>query len=134
MGLFDFNPDVAKLESEGNVNGLIKALEKGDSNNRANAARALGKFKDKKVVKSLIRALNDEDSDVRWNAASSLGKIGDSEATPFLLPSLVMQNGMCVSTLPRHWVKLVMKGHYYLYPSHSRMKRSETPQPWHWVV
>lgn len=35
MGLFDFNPDVAKLESEGNVNGLIKALQKSDSKNRA---------------------------------------------------------------------------------------------------
>ena len=65
MGLFDFNPDVAKLESEGNVNGLIKALQKSDSKNRATAARALGKFKDKKVVKAIIGALNDGDSDVR---------------------------------------------------------------------
>ena len=90
MGIFDgsFNPDVEKLENEGDVNGLIKTLKKGDNKNRALAARALGRFKDQKVVQALIEALDYDDSDVRWNAASSLGKIGDSDATPFLLKHL----------------------------------------------
>ena len=90
MRIFDrsFNPDVDKLALEHDIDGLIKTLKKGNKKNRALAARALGRFKEKKVCQALTDALEDGDPDVRWNSATSLGKIGTVEATPFLLKTL----------------------------------------------
>jgi len=49
MGILDgkYGPDVSKLEREGNIKGLIKALKKGDDQTRWEAARALGRKRDK---------------------------------------------------------------------------------------
>ncbi len=47
MGILDgkYRPDVSKLEREGNIKGLIKALRQGDDQTRWEAARALGRKK-----------------------------------------------------------------------------------------
>ncbi|MBD3350149.1 MAG: hypothetical protein GF364_01530 [Candidatus Lokiarchaeota archaeon] len=52
---------------------------------RNNAARALGKIKDKSALNALCEALHDEDYYVRQNAAWALGKLKDKRAIEPLL-------------------------------------------------
>jgi HEAT repeat protein len=113
MSLFG-PPDVARLESQRNVKGLIKALRyRKDSGVRRTAALALGRIGDtravrpliaalkdgdtaatalseigKPAVEALIAALNDKRREVRYLAVLTLGKIGDSRAVEALIATL----------------------------------------------
>jgi HEAT repeat protein len=77
-------PNVEKLETKGNVKGLIKALgyEK-DAGTRQAAADALGKIGNEEGVAPLIAALRDEEK-VRQAAAEALEKIGAPAVGPLV--------------------------------------------------
>jgi HEAT repeat protein len=100
-------PDIEKMERNGDVERLIRALEHEDSDIKYDAATALGRIGDARAVEPLIRALKGplggraaeplkeigepavgaliqvlkyKDSNVRRNAAWTLGEIGDARA------------------------------------------------------
>jgi HEAT repeat protein len=81
------SPDVNKLKTNKDINGLIKALgyQKDDLVSQ-NAAVALGEIGDALAVDPLITKLKDrdEDQDVRTAAAKALGKIGNSAVNPLI--------------------------------------------------
>jgi len=92
-----FRPNVKKLEAEGNVEGLIRALQYSDINEpwshqprevRCLATEALGKIGDGRAAEPLIAALKDEDRDVRWSAAEALTTIDDVRAVEPLIAVL----------------------------------------------
>ena len=70
------------------VDGLIDDLKYGSSEDRVNAARALGEIGDARAVDPLISTLKDEDSLVRSNASMALGEIGDGRAVDPLIEIL----------------------------------------------
>ncbi len=74
MGIFDKfrKPDIDKLMSNADVNGLVKALNYDKAFIRARAAKALGIIKDDRAIESLITALNDQSNEVQVNAAIAL--------------------------------------------------------------
>lgn len=116
MPLFG-SPNVRKLKSVGDVDGLISALA--DRNRdireaalaalvelgttaleplvavlhvkkplvRSGAAVALGRLGDSRAVQSLIELLSDVDPEVRYYAAGALGQIGDARAIQPLIDS-----------------------------------------------
>jgi hypothetical protein len=63
---------------------LLLALQDEDAENRAEAARLLGRLEDPRAVDGLINALEDGASIVRAPAAVALGKIGEARALPAL--------------------------------------------------
>jgi len=76
-----FRPNVKKLEAEGNVEGLIRALQYSDINEpwshqprevRCLAAEALGKIGGVSAIEPLIASLKDEDQTVRQESANAL--------------------------------------------------------------
>lgn len=71
---------------------LIKALRKGTSYERWQAAEDLGKLGHPKAVAPLIEALGDSEEYVRANAAAALGLIGDLKALEPLLKALEDDN------------------------------------------
>ena len=86
------------------VEVLIAALEDEDDRTegggyplRRNAARALGKLKDRRAVPALIQALECSDFYVREAAAQSLEQLGDQGCIPFLIKLL---NEQVPGTLP----------------------------------
>lgn len=87
MALFR-KPNVDKLVSEGDIEGLVKALgyEK-DSPVHLSARSELEKFGDQ-AVDHLINALNDKEKFMRWQAALCLGRIGDQRAVEPLIAAL----------------------------------------------
>jgi HEAT repeat protein len=74
MGFFDaiFSPDVASLERNKNVAGLIKALAHKQSAIREEAAVALGNLRNDQAINALTIALTDNYSAVRLKAAQAL--------------------------------------------------------------
>jgi len=67
----------------GRVDELIQQLKSGDVRARREAARALGDYRDPRVVDALSRAMVvDAVPGVREDAAHSLGKIGDPKVVP----------------------------------------------------
>jgi HEAT repeat protein len=94
MPLFSFSrrPNVQELKSQGDVNGLIEALDYGDDHNiRLAAASALGRIGDSRAVDPLIDALDDQQG-VNEVAALALGEIGDSRAVEPLINALGDEN------------------------------------------
>lgn len=91
MGLFG-PPNIEKLKAKGDVEAIIKLLEKSkynnDNNFRKEAFEAFGVIGDARAVELLIQALEDKSEDVRESAASSLGKIKDSRAVIPLIDML----------------------------------------------
>lgn len=82
-------PDIEDLKDEGDIEGLIKALQyKKESTEYEDydAAEALGDFEEEKIIKALIRAFKDVE-DVRFYVARDLGKFGKT-AVPFLIETL----------------------------------------------
>jgi len=71
-------PNISELESKGDVQGLIEALDHWDSNVRFYAAVALGEIGDTRVVEPLIQALKDDNEYVRNAAKEALKKIEKS--------------------------------------------------------
>ncbi len=67
---------------------LLAFLTGEDEMARGNAAKALGKFGDKRAVEPLIAALNDKEEWVRVAAAEALGKLGDERAVEPLIEGL----------------------------------------------
>lgn len=71
-------PDVDRLAGQGDVEGLLRALEyREDVEVRRAAAEALGRRADRRTRQSLVTALRDPDAKVRAAAALALGKIWD---------------------------------------------------------
>jgi HEAT repeat protein len=68
------------------VNGLLDALT--DPENRAWAARYLGKVGDPAAIPALIRLLGVNEFHARAAAARALGQLGATEAVPALLESV----------------------------------------------
>jgi len=67
------------------VEGLIAALNDGDTAVRQTAARALSEFRDTRAVEPFIAALNDSDLAVRQTAARALSEFKDTRAVePFI--------------------------------------------------
>lgn len=90
MPLFNFSrrPNVQELISQGDVTGLIEALNyEDDANIRLAAASALGKVGDTEAVEPLINALDDQGA-VKEVAVLSLGEIGDTRAVDALISVL----------------------------------------------
>ncbi|EKF85819.1 HEAT repeat domain-containing protein [Methanobacterium formicicum] len=92
----DSDVNVAQLEEEQDVEGLIRALKDHDYLTRKEAARALKKVGDETAVPALIEALRYKSwhldyvilSSVRENSAEALGRIGDIRAIPALIDSM----------------------------------------------
>jgi hypothetical protein len=75
-------PNVEKMKLNGDVDGLIKALDyKNDSNTRGEAANALERLRDIRSVEPLIRTLSDVHPYPRICAIDALCAIGDIRAT-----------------------------------------------------
>lgn len=90
MPLFNFSrrPNVQELLSQGDVAGLIEALNyEDDANIRLAAASALGKVGEAEAVEPLIDTLDDQGA-VKEVAVLSLGEIGDSRAVDALISVL----------------------------------------------
>lgn len=100
LGLF--TPNVAKLDADGNLKGLLRALRYKDPSIRRDAAIALLSHEDKNhfhvdtidtlvrlgdqsAVEALLIALKQRDPSVREHAARALGEIGDAKAIRALL-------------------------------------------------
>jgi HEAT repeat protein len=82
-------PDVDKLMSKRDVEGLIDALDyKKDTNVRSRAAQALGDVFDGRVVDALGKALKDEDAGVRMDALNALGRVKVPHSMEVLAPAL----------------------------------------------
>ena len=85
-------PNVETLQSKGDVDGLIEALDYGNrtehSSIRSQAAKALGEIGDPRAVEALIEALNGNSNVVVQSAAWALGEIGDPIAVEALIPLL----------------------------------------------
>ncbi len=75
MSLFG-KPDVKKLLSQRNVNGLLKALNNNDDYVRESSANSLGEIGDIRAIEPLIAALRDPCPSVRNNAAFALKRLG----------------------------------------------------------
>jgi len=70
---------------------------------RRNAARALGKFGDRRAVPALIKALECDDLYVREAAAQSLEMLGDNSCVPYLLELIKNPNpNASKDTEPEH--------------------------------
>lgn len=68
---------------------LISAMQvNNDRGFRWNAAKALGKLKDKRAVPSLIELINESNPEVREDVVEALGRIGDKRAVKPLLDML----------------------------------------------
>jgi HEAT repeat protein len=94
MPLFKFSrrPNVQELKTQGDVDGLIEALNyQEDPNIRLAAASALGKVGDTQAVDPLVAALDDQQG-VNEVAALALGELGDPRAVEPLAKTLVDEN------------------------------------------
>ncbi len=90
MGFFSglFRPNVEKMKSRGDIEGLARELRHRDWHVRMDAAEALGQLGDERAVPHLIEALRDESHHVRREAAEALGHIGDRRALEPLIRAL----------------------------------------------
>ena len=85
---FSRRPNVQELKTQGDIDGLIEALNYPDDHNiRLAAASALGKVGDSRAVDPLITALDDQQG-VNEVAALALGEIGDPRAVEPLTETL----------------------------------------------
>jgi hypothetical protein len=88
FGLFG-PPDVNKLRTRRDLNGLVKALRNKKHNSvRMDAAKALGEIKDKSAVEPLIEALREDGASLSLAAAQALKEIGDTRAIKPILETL----------------------------------------------
>ena len=89
MPLFG-KPDISKLISKRDINGLIRALSDNEENIRCDAAKALRGFGDVRATEPLIKAFKDESSSVRRYAIEAFIGIRDPHA---IGPLITMLNG-----------------------------------------
>ena len=90
MGILESlrGPDVGKLETRQDVEGLLAALGHKKTQVRLCAAKALGRLRDRRAVEALIVALADADWEVRQAAGDALGELGDKRAVEPLIALL----------------------------------------------
>ena len=89
MGFFG-PPNVEKMASKGDIEGLIEALNyEKDSLIRLAAAHALGKMKDDKSVVYLIKHTEDRDDKVSKACIEALGSLGKSMGHHLIIPALI---------------------------------------------
>jgi len=79
---------LAQSDSADSVGPLIFAIKDEDAGVRGAAARALGRFQDRRAVEPLIQMLRDLAPPVRAAAAETLGKLGDRQAVDWLVEAL----------------------------------------------
>ena len=79
---------LAQSDSSDSVGPLLFAVKDVDSGVRSAAARALGRFPDRRAVEPLIQMLRDVVPPVRAAAAESLGKLEDPQAVGWLVAML----------------------------------------------
>ena len=80
-----FKPNIQKMRTRQDVEGLIKVLKHKDEWVRGEAAESLGVIGDARAVDPLIQALKDKDDYVRRQSAESLGVLGDTQYLERLL-------------------------------------------------
>jgi len=73
---------IRSMESIGDIQGLIRALENHDVEYRYRATVALGRLGDPATVVHLAPLLHDPDSGVRWEAAVALSGLGPAALGP----------------------------------------------------
>jgi HEAT repeat protein len=74
---------VKKMEAEGDITGLIKALKSKSKNVRLLAARALGNIGEP-AVEPLVPVLQDKNRDVKEAACEAFGIIGEPAVIPLI--------------------------------------------------
>jgi hypothetical protein len=83
MGIFDFifggEPDIAKMQKNKDIDGLIKALAHTQTSLRERAAKALGILQNDRAVNPLIAVLDDQCKDVQMSAANALNSFARSK-------------------------------------------------------
>lgn len=87
MGVFGFKPDIRKLETDRDVDGLIRALQYQDAEVRLGAARALSNFCSDDACPGLIACLKDDDENVRDASIIALVAMGEN-AIPVLFNAM----------------------------------------------
>ena len=100
MSVSEIKPNIDKMEQNGDLEGLIKALKNNDCIIRKEAVVALKKLADKRALVPLIDALKYEKwhdkyavmDSVRENAAEALGLLKDKRAVDPLTNALKDQN------------------------------------------
>ena len=86
------NPNVERMATMKDAEGLIRALEDEDLVVRAEAAVALGMIKDERAVDPLIQALKDESASVRDYASEALALISAKGRPIEMLPEFNFDN------------------------------------------
>jgi len=79
-----FKPNIEKMRTRQDVEGLIKALKHKDFEVRKNATDALGEIGDVRAIEPLIQALKDKGRGVQKYAAKALGEIGEPAVEPLI--------------------------------------------------
>ena len=90
-------PDVERLESDHDIEGLVAALWRDELDIRVEVMAALGRLRDPRAVDLLVAALNDKRWDRRWSAAEALGKLEDRRAIEPLKVVLTDENALVVA-------------------------------------
>ena len=76
------------MEENGDVEGLIQALNNDSENNRREAITALERIGDSRATEPLIQLLHDPDRTIQENAITALGRIQDKKAVHPLIQTL----------------------------------------------
>lgn len=76
-------PNVKRMREEGDVPGLLRALDHSDPAVQYAAAEALGELRERSAVSKLMEVLaGDRYPGVRWKAAEALARIGEPAVIP----------------------------------------------------
>lgn len=87
MGVFGFKPDINKLETSQDIEGLIEALQYQEADVRLEAAQALSNFGSADACPALLTSLKDEDKRVQEASINALVAIGET-ALPLLFNAM----------------------------------------------
>jgi HEAT repeat protein len=83
---------IEEMEENGDVDGLIHALNDDAENVRREAVMALERIGDKRATEPLIQTLQDPDKTIQEEAITALGRIQDKKAVPALIQTLNNQH------------------------------------------